>query len=69
MSGFLTMGGYGGYVWPAYAVTLLVLAALGVASVISLKQKQKTLELLQSTVRAARRRGDEGGTPPAGDPS
>ncbi len=24
---FLDMGGYGGFVWPAYAVTLLVLIA------------------------------------------
>ena len=26
MSAFLDMGGYAGYVWPAYAVTLAVMA-------------------------------------------
>ncbi|GAB3122737.1 heme exporter protein CcmD [Novispirillum itersonii] len=59
MNGFLSMGGYGGYVWPAYALTFLVLAALGVATVSGLRRKQKTLELLQSSVRSARRRRDD----------
>lgn len=65
MSGFLSMGGYGGYVWPAYALTFLVLAALCVATVSSLRRKQKTLEMLQGSVRSARRRRNDG---PASDP-
>lgn len=27
MSGFLAMGGYGAYIWPAYGVTVLLLGA------------------------------------------
>ena len=27
MNAFFAMGGYGGYVWPSYAVTFVVLAA------------------------------------------
>lgn len=67
MSGFLSMGGYAGYVWPAYALTFLVLAALCVATVSSLRRKQKTLEMLQSSVRSARRRRDDGPVSGPGD--
>jgi heme exporter protein D len=28
MSGFFDMGGYGGFIWPAYGITALVLGAL-----------------------------------------
>ena len=31
MQEFLSMGGYGGYIWPAYLVSAAVLAALSVA--------------------------------------
>lgn len=67
MSGFLSMGGYAGYVWPAYALTLVVLGALCVATVSSLRRKQKTLDQLQSSVRSARRRRDGNQTPGAGE--
>lgn len=31
MQDFFNMGGYGGYVWPAYGTSLVVLAALAAA--------------------------------------
>lgn len=37
---FLAMGGYGGYVWSAFAITAIVLAA---NLVYALRQKQKAL--------------------------
>ncbi len=32
MSGFLAMGGYAAYVWPAYAVTAILLVGAAVAT-------------------------------------
>ena len=32
MSGFLAMGGYGAYVWPAYAIAVAVLGGLALQS-------------------------------------
>jgi heme exporter protein D len=39
MSEFLAMGGYGGYIWGAYGVTLLLLA---VEVFLLLKRKRET---------------------------
>ena len=36
---FLEMGGYGGYVWPAFGATAVVLVGLLLASVRSLRAK------------------------------
>lgn len=33
MSAFFAMGGYGAYVWPSYAISVAVLAAIVVVSV------------------------------------
>ena len=57
MSSFFEMGGYGGFVWPAYAVTVIVMAALLVASLYTLRRREAELRILQQTVpsRAARR--------------
>ena len=44
---FLDMGGYGGYVWPAFGATALVLAVLLLASVRSLRAREATLLALQ----------------------
>jgi heme exporter protein D len=40
MSEFLSMGGYGGYVWGSYGVTLLLLAA----EVVFLIRRKRKLE-------------------------
>jgi len=32
MNEFLSMGGYGGYVWPSYGIAIGVLAALALAT-------------------------------------
>ena len=44
---FLEMGGYGGYVWPAFGATALVLVGLLLASVRSLRAKEAALMALQ----------------------
>ena len=53
---FLHMDGYGGYVWPAFVVTVLVMAALLIASLRSLKVRESTLAAL----RAAGKRANPG---------
>lgn len=62
IAAFLDMGGYAGYVWPAYAVAAAVLAALAVLSVRRLRRNQRDVAVLEAD-RPRRRRprcADEG---------
>ena len=47
MESFLEMGGYGGFVWPAYGVTAIVLVGLLVASLRALRKRQAALDALE----------------------
>ncbi|HEX7776940.1 MAG TPA: heme exporter protein CcmD [Parvibaculum sp.] len=47
MQAFLDMGGYAGFVWPAYAVVAVVMAALVIASVNDLKRQRRLLAALE----------------------
>ena len=64
LAAYMTMGGYGGFIWSAYGVTALVMAGLVVSTWRSLKAREKELKILQemSTGRRGRSRGaaDEG---------
>ncbi len=65
--GYFAMGGYAVFVWPAYAIALLVIGGLIVHSVASLRARAREAEEAEaaSPRRARRRRtGAEGG----GDP-
>jgi heme exporter protein D len=53
----LTMNGYGRFVWPAYAVTLVVLVGVLVQSVRALRRRQAALDVLLPGDRRARRGG------------
>ncbi len=44
ISDYLAMGGYGGFVWPAFLLSLALLALLWLASVRGLKGSQIILE-------------------------
>ena len=44
---FLDMGGYGGFVWPAYGLTALVLVVLLAASLRALHRRQAALDALE----------------------
>ncbi len=55
LSAFLEMGGYGAYVWPAFALTAAVLVGLLVASVRSLRAREKDLTRLRSGDEVAKR--------------
>ncbi len=45
---FLTMGGYAAFVWPAFGITVVVMAGLLVASLRGLRQERQTLELMEN---------------------
>ena len=47
MAGFLAMGGYAVFVWPAYAVTCIVLAAAIVMSVQAHRRARKSVRELE----------------------
>ena len=46
---FLAMGGYGGYVWPAYLIAAGVLVALLVASLRTVRKQESRLAALRRT--------------------
>ncbi len=53
---FLDMGGYAAYVWPAYALAALVLVALLVSSLRSLRAGQSELKRLEAELPSRRQR-------------
>ena len=53
---YLAMGGYAAFVWPAYAVALLVLGGLAAQSLRAYRRNLRQLESLQRE-RPSRRRG------------
>jgi heme exporter protein D len=52
---FLAMGGYGVYVWPAYAVAAVVMVGLVVASVRQLRRTKAQLAELRPDMADRRR--------------
>ena len=61
---FLAMGGYAGFVWPAYAVALIAIGGLAVQSVRSLRLLRREVAALEDgepgRSRRARARPDSG---------
>ncbi len=51
LTDFLAMGGYAGFVWPAYGLATLVLGGMLAASLRSLRRRERML----AELRAARR--------------
>jgi heme exporter protein D len=47
LTDFLAMGGYAGFVWPAYAVTVVVMAGFAVQSLRRYRRNRRALEALQ----------------------
>ena len=61
---FLAMGGYAGFVWPAYAVALIAIGGLAVQSVRSLRSLRREVAALEDgepgRSRRVRARPDSG---------
>jgi heme exporter protein D len=59
IANFLGMGGYAGYVWPAFGLVLVVMAGFVIISLRTLKSREATLKTLQAAApespRARRR--------------
>jgi heme exporter protein D len=50
----LDMGGYGGFVWPAYGLSVVVLTAVLVVSLRQVRRREAELERLQGARRERR---------------
>ena len=50
LSQYLAMGGYATFVWSAYGAVLMVMAAVLIVSLRSLKQRESELSLLRGRV-------------------
>lgn len=68
MSEFLAMGGYAGFVWPAYLLSFAVLIWLVVASIRGLRADRKTLAILEQA-NPRRRPADRPATEPPARPA
>ena len=44
---FLAMGGYAGFVWPAFAVAMVIMAALAVESLLVYRRRRGELARLE----------------------
>lgn len=60
MSEFLSMGGYGAYVWTAYGVTALALLLLFLWSWFGARARESELEQVRKLSRAERRAPSSG---------
>lgn len=62
MSAFFGMGGYGGYIWPAWGIAAVVLAILVAASLRAMRARERELAALEAeTPRRRRTRGEAPG--------
>lgn len=55
-TGFLSMGGYADYVWPAYIVAALILVVLAAASLVRWRRVRAELARLEADASARRDR-------------
>ncbi len=55
IGGVLEMGGYGAFVWPAYALSALVMAGFAVASWRELRARERVLRQLEASAPGRRR--------------
>ncbi len=62
---FLAMGGYAGFVWPAYGVALIAIGGLAVQSVRSLRALRREVAALEEEQPVGARRARS--RPAAGD--
>jgi heme exporter protein D len=52
MSDFLSMGGYGAYVWPSFALTAIILVGLLVQTLAERRRNLRRLDQLRSLRRS-----------------
>lgn len=55
MAAFFDMGGYAGFVWPAYGIVVIVMAGLAIQSVMDLARQRRLLAALEAGEGARKR--------------
>ena len=64
---FLAMGGYAGFVWPAYGVALIAIGGLAVQSVCNLRTLRREVEALEERLPGRARHARSRPGPGTGD--
>jgi len=54
MAEWFAMGGYGAYIWPAYAIAAAVLVALGWTSFATYRKRRRMLDELKESDKGRR---------------
>lgn len=67
MSELLNMGGYGGFIWSAWGIAFVVLAALIIVSLKSMRARERELAQMEAEAPRRRRRTAEPLADTAGD--
>ena len=57
---FFEMGGYAAYVWPAFGAAAVIMVALLVLSIRTMRAREAALRALEATARRQRAVADEG---------
>jgi len=64
LSDFLTMGGYGAFVWASYAVSLLVVGGMALAVFLRARHVRRRLDALEGRLRGAQTEDASGSASP-----
>ncbi len=59
MAEFLAMGGYAGFIWPAYGAGLIILGGFWYASLRSLRTQEREIAELEKAAPRRRRAAEE----------
>ena len=57
---FFEMGGYAAYVWPAFGAAAVIMVALLVLSILTMRAREAALRALEATARRQRTAAEEG---------
>ena len=57
---FFEMGGYAAYVWPAFGAAAVIMVALLVLSIRTMRAREAALRALEATARQRRAAGGDG---------
>lgn len=64
MSSFFEMGGYGGYIWPAWSIAVVVIGGLVATSIRAMRARERELAALEAEAPRRRRAGRRDGDAP-----
>ena len=59
LSEFFDMGGHGAYIWPAYAITIIVIVGILIQTLRTMWQRELKLNILRQERRGEKEQGEE----------